>query len=359
MDVERVEALGVAPLQPLLDEVAAAARPGRARRACSAAAQRAGPRALFGTYVSTDAKDSSRYLVHLSQSGLGPAGRVVLPRRRVRRDPHRLRRAPRPARRAGRAGRRRRGAAEQVMELETALAAASWDRVTNRDAEKTYTLMTLPALQANAPGFDWEAWLAALQAPGRARSPRSSCASPASSPRRPRCGPSARSSSGRRGWRSARASACARLPERRRRGGGLRVLRPHAVGHAGAARALEARRVAGGGRAGRGGRQALRRAALPAGGQGADGHARREPRRGVPAEHLDAGLDGPGDPGAGAGEARPSSRPKIGYPDAWKDYSALRGPAPTTCSATCCGRASGRPTTSWPRSASRSTATSG
>ena len=32
MDVDRVEALGTAPLQPLLDEVAAAVGPGRARR---------------------------------------------------------------------------------------------------------------------------------------------------------------------------------------------------------------------------------------------------------------------------------------------------------------------------------------
>ena len=38
------------------------------------------------------------------------------------------------------------------MELETALAATSWDRVTNRDAEKTYTLMTFPALQALGVG---------------------------------------------------------------------------------------------------------------------------------------------------------------------------------------------------------------
>ena len=51
------------------------------------------------------------------------------------------------------------------MDLETALAAVSWDRVSNRDAEQTYTLMTLPALRRNAPDFDWEPWLAALRAP--------------------------------------------------------------------------------------------------------------------------------------------------------------------------------------------------
>jgi putative endopeptidase len=166
LDVDRVEALGVAPLQPLLDEVAAAAD-----RAALAEVlgrrQRQGRTALFGTYVGTDAKDSSRYLVHLSQSGLG------LPDESYYRDDayteirtayvaHLARLAelvglPEPA-----------AAADTVMELETALAAVSWDRVVNRDAEKTYTLMTLPALQTNAPGFDWEPWLAALRPPAGA-----------------------------------------------------------------------------------------------------------------------------------------------------------------------------------------------
>jgi putative endopeptidase len=163
MDVDRIEALGVAPLRPLLDEVAAADD-----RAALAAVlgrrQRQGRAALFGTYVSTDAKDSSRYLVHLSQAGLGLPDESY-----YREDSYaaiRTAYVAHLARLAELVGLPEPQAlAEQVMELETALAAASWDRVTNRDAEKTYTLMTLPALQANAPGFEWEPWLAALGAP--------------------------------------------------------------------------------------------------------------------------------------------------------------------------------------------------
>ncbi|MEN3298630.1 M13-type metalloendopeptidase, partial [Pseudonocardia sp.] len=163
MDVERVEALGVSPLRPLLDDVAAA--PDRAALASILGLrQREGRVSLFGAFVSTDAKDSTRYLVHLSQSGLG------LPDESYYRDEasagiraayveHLEKLAglvglPDPA-----------GLAATVMDLETALAAASWDRVTNRDAEKTYTLMALPELRELAPGFDWDRWLAALGAP--------------------------------------------------------------------------------------------------------------------------------------------------------------------------------------------------
>ncbi len=53
----------------------------------------------------------------------------------------------------------------------------------------------------------------------------------------------------------------------------------------------------------RGRRQAVRRAALPARGQGADGRAGGQPGRGVPAEHRPARLDERGDPGAGARQA--------------------------------------------------------
>jgi putative endopeptidase len=163
MDVERIEALGMAPLKPLLDDVAAATD-----RAALAAVlgrrQREARTALFGAFVSTDPKNATRYLVQLEQSGLG------LPDESYYREDayaeirgtyvaHLARLAelvglPDPA-----------GLAERGLEVHHALAAVSWDRVTNRDAEKTYTLMTLPALRQNAPEFDWEPWLAAFDAP--------------------------------------------------------------------------------------------------------------------------------------------------------------------------------------------------
>jgi putative endopeptidase len=166
MDLERIEDAGNTPLRPLLDEITSAEDRG-ALAGLLGRGQRTGGPALFGAFVATDAKDSTRYLVHLSQSGLG------LPDESYYREDafaeirekylvHLAKLAalvglPAPER-----------LAETVLELETALAARSWDRVTNRDAEKTYTLMTGAALRQHAPTFDWDTWQTGLGAPAGA-----------------------------------------------------------------------------------------------------------------------------------------------------------------------------------------------
>jgi putative endopeptidase len=166
MDVERIEAAGTEPLRPLLDEVAAAGDKA-ALAAVLGRRQREGLVSLFGAFVSTDAKDSTRYLVHLSQSGLGLPDEAY-----YREDAYaeiRTAYVEHLSRLAELVGLPEPGAvATTVMELETAIAAVSWDRVTNRDAEKTYTLMTLGELREHAPEFDWDPWLEALGAPAGA-----------------------------------------------------------------------------------------------------------------------------------------------------------------------------------------------
>ena len=355
MDVERVEALGVEPLRPLLDEIAAAPDHTALARVLGRR-QREGRASLIGSFVSTDAKDPSRYLVHLNQSGLG------LPDESYYRDEsyaeirtaylaHLERMAelvglPEPAQ-----------LAEAVMALETALAAASWDRVTNRDAEKTYTLLTAAELRERAPAFAWDAWLDGLGAPEGAfaevvvRQPSFVEAAATLWHERPLAQWQA--------WLQLRtASACAdflsdavvqqdfafygrtlsgtpQIKDRWKRG--------VALVEASVGEAVGRLYVA---------------AALPGVVQGADDGARREPRRGLPAEHLHAGLDGPGHPRAGAGEAR-QVHPQDRLPGQVGGLLGARGRAPTTCWATCCAPAPGSPTASSTRSASRSTAPSG
>jgi putative endopeptidase len=70
MDERTVAGRGV---QPLLDELAAidAADTPEALAAVLGALQRAGVGGGAGAYVDTDSKNSTRYLLHLNQSGLG------------------------------------------------------------------------------------------------------------------------------------------------------------------------------------------------------------------------------------------------------------------------------------------------
>ena len=55
--------------------------------------------------------------------------------------------------------------ADQVMALETSLAAHHWDNVKTREAEITYNPTTLAGLEADAPGFPWRAWADAIRLP--------------------------------------------------------------------------------------------------------------------------------------------------------------------------------------------------
>jgi predicted metalloendopeptidase len=53
-------------------------------------------------------------------------------------------------------------AAQQILKLETNLARAQWDKVTNRDPIKTYNKYPLNKLAGLAPGFDWPRYLQAI-----------------------------------------------------------------------------------------------------------------------------------------------------------------------------------------------------
>ncbi|WP_433016295.1 M13 family metallopeptidase [Kribbella sp. CA-294648] len=50
-------------------------------------------------------------------------------------------------------------AAERIMALETRLAQGHWDRVRNRDVTATYNKLDRAGLEELTPGFDWAAWM--------------------------------------------------------------------------------------------------------------------------------------------------------------------------------------------------------
>jgi putative endopeptidase len=162
MDEQTVAELGV---QPLLDELATidAAETPEALAAVVGALQRSGVGGGTGVFVDTDSKDSTRYLVHLNQSGLG------LPDESYYRDEqHAEILAAYPQHIAAMFalvyGGDHTETAARVVALETKLAAAHWDVVKRRDADLTYNLRTFADLPAEAPGFDWAGWVTALGA---------------------------------------------------------------------------------------------------------------------------------------------------------------------------------------------------
>ena len=162
MDEPTVAERGV---QPLLDELAAidAAETPEALAAVVGVLQRNGVGGGTGVYVDTDSKNSTRYLVHLNQSGLG------LPDESYYREAqHAEILAAYPQHIAAMFalvyGGEHAETAARIVALETKLAAAHWDVVKRRDADLTYNLRTFADLPAEAPGFDWAGWVTALGA---------------------------------------------------------------------------------------------------------------------------------------------------------------------------------------------------
>lgn len=163
LDEDTVESRG---LQPLLDELTIidGAADATALAAAIGALQRTGVGGGVAMYVDTDSKNSARYLVHFTQSGIG------LPDESYYRDEqHAAVLAAYPGHIARMFGLVFGGAAEdhsetaaRIVALETKLAAAHWDVVKRRDADLTYNLRTFAELASEGEGFDWTGWVTAL-----------------------------------------------------------------------------------------------------------------------------------------------------------------------------------------------------
>ena len=168
MDTESIANLGV---RPLLDELAGVdtALTPTELAAELGELQRTGIGGGTGLYVDTDSKNSTRYLLHLTQSGLG------LPDESYYRDPQHaaiLAEYPKHIARMfalvyGEHEGDWEATAAQIVALETKIAAAHWDVVKRRDADLTYNLRTFDQLRSEATGFDWAVWLHALGVAGQ------------------------------------------------------------------------------------------------------------------------------------------------------------------------------------------------
>lgn len=163
MDTDTVEAVG---LTPVVEELAGIARTTDRGEFAGLLGrlQRVGVSGAVAVYVDTDDKNSQRYLVYATQSGIGLPDesyyrsddyaevreRYIAHIDRMfalaAADPRIAELLP-----AGPVGTR-------IFELERKLAAGHWDVVRRRDAELSYNLTTFADLAAAHPEFDWTAW---------------------------------------------------------------------------------------------------------------------------------------------------------------------------------------------------------
>lgn len=163
MDEERIDKLGTRPIQPLVKAVAEL-RDVRDLAAFLGEFERIGGAGLFGSYIDTDDRNSDRYLFHITQGGLGLPDESY-----YREDKFAEVREAYVAyltRLLGLADAEWLGdpaaAARTVLELDTRLAKGHWERAETRDVQKTYNLMTLDEVKELAPAFDWEAYVTNL-----------------------------------------------------------------------------------------------------------------------------------------------------------------------------------------------------
>ncbi|HSJ15540.1 MAG TPA: M13-type metalloendopeptidase [Longimicrobiales bacterium] len=159
MDTVRIEQLGVRPLEAPLAIIASLESAADLPRVLGELAPM-GVRGPFAAFVGQDPKNSSVHIVSAGQSGLGLPDRDYYLREDARLAQMRSAYGEYIARLFTLAGQPDpEGSARRILALETRIAELQWDRAKLRDRNLAYNKMTVAELAARAPGFDWAAWL--------------------------------------------------------------------------------------------------------------------------------------------------------------------------------------------------------
>jgi putative endopeptidase len=167
MDEAGVEKRGVAAIQPDLERIAAL-RSAAELPALLAHLHQAGVNALFGLRSGQDFKDATAVIALVDAGGLALPDRDYYLKTDARSAEQRAEYVKHVERMFGLLGEAPAPAAADaaaVLEIETALAKASLDRVSRRDPVKVYHKLGRAELAALTPSFGWDAYLAAIEAP--------------------------------------------------------------------------------------------------------------------------------------------------------------------------------------------------
>nr|WP_313632823.1 M13-type metalloendopeptidase [Brevundimonas naejangsanensis] len=156
IDEARIEALGAQPLAPYLAAIRAADTHEKIAAYMGQTQGRVGG-SFFGTGITIDQKNPTRYAVTTGQSGLGMPNRdYYLDARFADKKEKYQAYIERMLTNIGWADPA--GSAAAVVALEDRIAQAHWTPIENRNRDKTYNEYSVQALAADAPGFDWNGY---------------------------------------------------------------------------------------------------------------------------------------------------------------------------------------------------------
>jgi len=156
-DTAAIEAKGLAPVQKDLDYLNSLKTPDDVARAM--ASPRMATESIYNVSINVDDKNPDSYSINLSQAGLGLPDRdyylsddkALVDTRKAYKvyvaDMLRLAGMDDADARAAR-----------ILDLETQIARAQWDRADRRDEDKIYNPMPVSALKTLAPEFTWDAF---------------------------------------------------------------------------------------------------------------------------------------------------------------------------------------------------------
>jgi putative endopeptidase len=166
MDSTLADSVGLQPLKPELDRIAAVTTM-TSLRAETARLQRLGVPVPFAFSVQPDLKSSRQEALYVAQGGLGLPDRDYYTKTDSASAAIRGQYAAHVGRMLTLGGMDpadARAAADKILALETTLATASMTRVERRDPYNTYHKMTLVAADSVTPHLDWRAWMGDLGA---------------------------------------------------------------------------------------------------------------------------------------------------------------------------------------------------
>ena len=162
LDTATIEKKGLAPIKPWLAEIKATTKASYPTLVAKAARQGVGT--PFGTGVGQDAKNPEVYIVGVRQAGLGlPDRDYYLDAKNAKEKAAYEAHIAKMFTLAGEPDAAAR--AKAIVDFETQIAQVSWTRIDSRDANKTYNKTSLADLTRSAPGFDFVTYLKALGTP--------------------------------------------------------------------------------------------------------------------------------------------------------------------------------------------------